>query len=155
MGYHLLSTCCDDRSAAVITGNASELTSATVAGVVVEVVNISLVPAPTDWHQCFSFFAYKCLNPCMQRRAQRIGIPIRWNHVGRARTSRSNCPCHTSQGYAPLDAAPTSRIASTNLCLFLHRPSENSSAFQVWQGLRSRCRYRVIGRIGKGLHLGP
>ena len=43
----LLSTCCDDRSAAVITGNASELTSATVAGVVDEEGIMSLVPAPT------------------------------------------------------------------------------------------------------------
>ncbi len=37
----------DDCSAAVIAGNAWELTSATVVGVVDEVGKISLVPAPT------------------------------------------------------------------------------------------------------------
>jgi hypothetical protein len=53
--------------------------------------------ACTAWHQRLSFCAPKPLD---------ANRPIRWNHLARARTSRSHGQSHTSQGYLPLVASP-------------------------------------------------
>jgi hypothetical protein len=55
----------------------------------------------------------------------------------------SSLPCHSKQQKQILNPKPFNPTKP-------HRPSENSSAFQMWEGLRSRCLYTVIGRIGKG-----
>ena len=39
------------------------------------------------------------------------------NHLGRARTRPSHCQSHNFQGSLPLDAVPSSRAPSGNLCL--------------------------------------
>ncbi len=123
---------------------------------------------------CVSLRNLSLRNLPMLPTAWALPTPTCKNHLGRARTHRSHCWSHNSQGSLPLGAVPASRsiTASQPLLIFekkrigifsklffftlksLPYPEPHLSFFQYFclpsgQG----CLWRVIGRIGKREYL--
>ena len=72
--------------------------------------------------------------------ASALGTPSCGSHLGRARTRRSHCQSHNSQGALPLDAAPSSPAPPSKRYLFLPYWTQvgkkwKKHFFSFWTGL--------------------